>query len=139
MWDISSVLVQCSSTLCWRGKKKKKKKERETTKGLIEEVEDEKREFKVMGIKHNLQHVYMRIQSTFPIFPLQTHTRTRTHNQDEAWGGAGSWIHSLLFWLTDFLFRTAMTLITTTHLCSKWAAMHTHACTHILLIYSLSC
>lgn len=48
MWDISSVLVQCSSTLCWRGKKKKQK---ETTKGLIEIVADEKNKFKVMGIK----------------------------------------------------------------------------------------
>lgn len=47
-----SGLVQFNTELA--RKEKKKKKERETTKGLIEEVEDEKREFKVMGIKHNL-------------------------------------------------------------------------------------
>lgn len=63
----------------------------------------------------------------FPCFflfcsPLsQTHTR-----QDKAKGGAGSWLKSLLFWPTDFLFQAAMTPIAATQLCPNWTGIHTH-------------
>lgn len=75
--------------------------------------------------KHNLEH-------DLP----NTHTHTRAHlctharNQEKSVGWSRSWLRSLLFWLTDFLFQAAMTPITTTQLHLKWTGTYNHEQSH---------